>query len=107
MFDGVGHAGVVPYFFAPNIQAALETVGGDPAFAHGVVKKLNDLLRHMQHVSHLTAIGFLLNGQPLPVADAPQAFQSVYIGPARTATKRTFQTANDSESGRRKYNYIL
>jgi len=51
LFDGTTHAGIVPLFFAPVVDAALLTVCGDPAFAHNMVKELNNLVLHMTHRS--------------------------------------------------------
>jgi len=52
LFDGTSHAGIVPLFFAPAVDAALITVGGDPAFAHNLVTALNNLVIHVTHVPH-------------------------------------------------------
>jgi len=102
MFDGITHAGVVPYFFAPSVPSAVQVISSDTEFVFNTIKTINGLVLHMHHIPHAEAMASLVQGGTIPVSLARQAFQSTWLGPSSSARQRPEPTGGSREESGRK-----
>jgi len=90
----------VPYLFAQNQQGAADVVGQDPAFAHELVRGCNNMLLHMNTLTHEHAVRYL-SARNKPMVPPNRAFQHVWYGPPRRQfRKRPAEQDTRSETGR-------